>query len=72
MILDYLETLATYKINGDILAYFVCLYIFFVGNFTLSKPPDIKAMKQECDTLEEVSRQLFLESVDLHNEQVSK
>jgi len=32
---------------------------------------DIGALNDETKALEELSRQLFLESVDLHNEQVS-
>ena len=32
---------------------------------------DIGALSDETKALEELSRQLFLESVDLHNEQVT-
>lgn len=31
----------------------------------------MKALQQDATALEELSRQLFLESVDLHNEQVT-
>jgi len=33
---------------------------------------DIGALNDETKALEELSRQLFLESVDLHNEQVKR
>ena len=37
---------------------------------TLNDDLDMNVLKQENRALEELSRQLFLESVDLHNEQV--
>ncbi len=36
------------------------------------KNENIDGLKQECLAMEELSRQLFLESVDLHNEQVPR
>ena len=35
------------------------------------KNVDIGALNDETKALEELSRQLFLESIDLHNEQVN-
>ena len=32
--------------------------------------PDVSLLKQETAALEELSRQMFLEVVDLHNQQV--
>jgi len=37
----------------------------------LRRVVDIGALSDETKALEELSRQLFLESVDLHNEQVN-
>ena len=53
--------------------YHIIYYNFkiFCDEININLPTsDINAMRQECNALEEVSRQLFLESVDLHNEQV--
>ena len=38
---------------------------------SLRRVVDIGALSDETKALEELSRQLFLESVDLHNEQVN-
>lgn len=45
--------------------------VTFIVDFDLDNKTDTNLLRQDTKALEELSRQLFLESVDLHNEQVN-